>query len=297
MREIGDIGDATLARQFGDLLLVRGIENEIEFYETDNTYLVWIHEDGHLDKANALMATFLADPGAKEFKGVSGRAEKMRREGEAENARAAKQMRNRRETLQGMGMGSPKEMPLTIGLMAVCFVVTVITGFGQNTAILKWLSLWDPVRQLVGLELWRLVTCWFPHGDVLHLVFNLYWMWELGGQIERRQGWRFLAMVCLATGIAGALANGLIDGQSGIGISGVVYGLVGYIAARFFLRGDSGYRMSELLLGFFVVWAMLGFAGIIPGIANWAHLGGFVAGIGVELLMNKLRGAGRPTGS
>jgi GlpG protein len=69
----------------------------------------------------------------------------------------------------------------------------------------------------------------FLHFSPLHLLFNMMWLKDLGGVIEVRRGrWRYLGLVLLIAGISN-LAQGIVSGPFFGGMSGVVFGLFGYI--------------------------------------------------------------------
>lgn len=80
-------------------------------------------------------------------------------------------------------------------------------------------------------EPWRFFTSALPHVNVVHLLFNLWWLWELGDALEEWLGhaW-FLLLVLLLAGTSAAGEFAVLDG--GVGLSGVVYGLfaLAYVA-------------------------------------------------------------------
>lgn len=130
-------------------------------------------------------------------------------------------------------------------------------------------------------EPWRLVISALPHGDAMHLAFNLLWFWILGTQIEEALGHvkAFALIVVLAVGSASA-QFALSDG--GIGLSGVGYGQVGFlfVMARFDprLRGAIDRRTLILFGGWFVFCIVTTQLGLWR-IANVAHGSGFVLGM------------------
>jgi GlpG protein len=130
----------------------------------------------------------------------------------------------------------------------------------------------------------------FLHGDFLHLAFNLYWLWLFGSVLEDRLGsLRFLGVVAL-TGFVASGFEFAATGNTGVGLSGVGYGLFGstWLRSRF----DPVYQLRPDVVRLFVAWffiAILIHVAGIMGIANWAHGGGFVAG---ATLAMTLRGRG-----
>lgn len=136
------------------------------------------------------------------------------------------------------------------------------------------------VQGLETTEPWRFLTCVFVHGGILHLLFNAFWVWELGRAIERRIGtlW-MLALTVFAALVAGGLA--IAFSGSPIGLSGVVYAYAFFA----FSRGRHDPRFAEVMDGmrirFFVIWffmcILMTQAGIMR-IANMAHLGGALMG-------------------
>ena len=130
-------------------------------------------------------------------------------------------------------------------------------------------------------QLWRPLTTTLPHVNPVHLIFNLYWFWRFGTRIERVYGpWRTAALYAyLAFG--SSLAEYDFAGQ-GIGLSGVVYGLFGYLWIA--EQSDQRFRgvVDQQTVITFVVWffvcIVLTATEVMP-VANFAH--GFGLGLGV----------------
>ena len=129
-------------------------------------------------------------------------------------------------------------------------------------------------------ELWRLVTCMFPHGGVLHLLFNVYWLWVFGTLIEEVYGHaKTLALIILFAFGSGPLEFAFTVG--GIGLSGVVYGLFGLLWVV--SRHDDRFHeaVDERTIQLFIIWFFVCIAttwfGIFP-VANVAHGAGLVLG-------------------
>ena len=76
-------------------------------------------------------------------------------------------------------------------------------------------------------QVWRLVTPIFLHAGVLHLVFNMLWLYQLGGQIEAQESSGYFAVMVLVLAVICNTGQYVVSGPLFIGMSGVVYGLLG----------------------------------------------------------------------
>jgi membrane associated rhomboid family serine protease len=133
------------------------------------------------------------------------------------------------------------------------------------------------------------LTSMFLHGGLLHLLGNMWFLWIFGDNIEDRLGpWKFLGFYLL-TGVVGAISQCLLMPTSParmVGASGAVAGVLGGYVLLF-----PRARIITLLVIFRVAvpaWIFLGawFAAQLflvnhSGIAWMAHVGGFLAGLGV----------------
>lgn len=128
------------------------------------------------------------------------------------------------------------------------------------------------------------------HGDLLHLLFNLFGIWVFGSELERIWDGRTLAiywMSCVVgAGLAHALIDPLISGEN-IGVLGASGGVYGLLAAyglifrqrKLLLLGIVPIRAGTLALifGLFALWS--GVAQGQESIAHFAHLGGMLTGV------------------
>lgn len=136
-------------------------------------------------------------------------------------------------------------------------------------------------EEAIGREPWRIVSSTLTHGGILHLLFNLSWTWKLGGELERRMSsWAWLGFLGLVSSTSMAAQFALSSG--GIGLSGVVYGLAGYI----WIRGKREQEYRELmdqgtlrlLVGWFFFCILLTEFDLYP-VANIAHGVGALMGV------------------
>ena len=133
-------------------------------------------------------------------------------------------------------------------------------------------------------EYWRLFTPIFLHGDIVHLLSNMYFLYICGEKVENIYGkWRFIS-IYIISGIAGnVLSLILLDPKIySLGASGACMGLGGILFFLWLRRKDNyvGYFSSITSMVMVVIFNVFyGFMFPHLNINNWAHMGGFVAGV------------------
>lgn len=130
---------------------------------------------------------------------------------------------------------------------------------------------------------WTLFTASFLHGGLLHIFFNMAALTQLGPFVWNQFGfWRFW-IIYLVSGIGGFLLSLLAGVPFTIGASAGLCGLIGAILYYGRSRGGfMGQMISRQAMGWIVGLAIFGL--LLPGINNWAHGGGLLAGIGAAFL-------------
>ena len=143
--------------------------------------------------------------------------------------------------------------------------------------------------------LWQIVTYMFMHGSVLHILFNMLFLWMMGSDLERHWGSKAFLKYYLVTGCGAGLVNVLVQPHASvptIGASGAIFGIIIAFALAFPDRELLLYFLIRLkakhfavLVGALELLALL----LLPnaGIARFAHLGGLVIGY-VYLKYDKL---------
>ena len=149
-----------------------------------------------------------------------------------------------------------------------------------------------------GRQTSNVLTSMFMHGSWMHLLGNMWFLWLFGNNIEDSMTRpRFVAFYLL-TGLGAALAQVFANPSSAIpmvGASGAISGVMGaylvlFPRVRVFTMVPLGFFLTTIALpawGMLIYWAFLQFAGGLTsafaeetgGVAFWAHLGGFVAGV------------------
>ena len=191
-----------------------------------------------------------------------------------------------------------------MALVAISCGVALAFGFGEGAAgIVRLSDLWFRVpviadghvldfaslsATLQG-QLWRLVTPIFIHMFPMHLVFNMFATVDLGSQIESRIGsWRMAGMVLLIA-IVSNCGQDWWDGPLFGGMSGVAYGLFGYIWIRGRIEPASGFFMQPTTVMVMMVWLVLCYTGMLGAVANAAHTFGLAAGAALAFVPSAWR--------
>ena len=153
--------------------------------------------------------------------------------------------------------------------------------------ILKRLTAGDLLSEIKRGEIWRLVTPIFIHFGVIHLVFNMYMFYQLGALIELRRGTASLGLMILAMAVLSNVAQALAPAEWGGGntlfggMSGVVYGLLGYAWMKTKFDPFAGILIRTDAVVIMLIWFLICVFGFLPNIGNWAHGVGFVSGLAI----------------
>ncbi|HSN21771.1 MAG TPA: rhomboid family intramembrane serine protease [Usitatibacter sp.] len=177
----------------------------------------------------------------------------------------------------------PRSPRVTAALVGASTVVTAAVWL-EGRRVLPLLLIGRPgsafLADILAGELWRLVTPVFVHLGALHLIFNMMWLWDLGGAIERLKGGAFLALFVAASGVASNFAQYAITRSPNFGgMSGVVYALLGYVWMQGRFNPAFGIALHRSTVAMMLAWYALCWTGLLGPIANWAHTGGLVLGV------------------
>ena len=134
-------------------------------------------------------------------------------------------------------------------------------------------------------EYWRFITPIFLHFGFFHLVFNALLFWVIGQKLEYLLGSLRLSGSIVFIAVTSNIGQYLENGASLFGgLSGVVYGLLGFIWISQKLSPVQVLLIPQGLFGFMMVWLILGLTGAVnlfieASIANGAHFVGLISGI------------------
>jgi GlpG protein len=182
--------------------------------------------------------------------------------------------------------------------MALCILVTMATDMGnREVELTRRLFItdhpeeWPRLVEVASGQVWRLLTPVFVHLNLMHIVFNLLMFLTLAGQVESLRGTGRLLFLILVTGVISNLVQYYLGRTTLVGLwpvphgspffgglSGVVYGLVGYVWMKSRLEPEQGLHLSSETLVFALLWFFLCLF-YLKNVANGAHAGGLVVGM------------------
>ena len=189
---------------------------------------------------------------------------------------------------------SLRRAPVTGIILILCTLIFGASLVGLFQPIAAALMIMPLGNLLQNHEWWRLLGPAFIHFSVLHFIFNLLWWSMLGSQVERKFGSSFIIILFVVTALVSNLAQLIVSGPNFGGLSGVVYGLVGFVWITGWLRPQWGLYLPKAIVGFMLVWLLLGFADVLwVNMANAAHTAGLISGCVMAWLLTL--GSGKPT--
>jgi len=204
-------------------------------------------------------------------------------------------------------------MRITYLLITLCVVF-----FFWNTSVVDHWLMYDTVPGWNGLyalllgqsdtgplffqishgEIWRLFSPAFLHRDLMHLAFNMLWLWVLGRPIEERIGAVRTVVLTLILAAVSNTAQYLMSGPLFLGYSGVALGLAGFTWSREKIAPWEGYPLHRSTVLFLVIYvlALMGLqvvsfilmffknVSFSASIANTAHIAGALTGLSLGRL-------------
>ncbi|MBX7066695.1 MAG: rhomboid family intramembrane serine protease [Parachlamydiales bacterium] len=324
MRQVGTLTHENHARRLTNFLTSQGIGNRCEVtFEPQNghmAYQIWIQDEDRLDEAAAIFAEFERNPTDRKFDAPEPEPQEPVEQQEEEAALEEEKPTHRFKAT------------VTHLFIALCVLVFFITGLQRvqqvdqgstaDIAPMQAAMLYDlptgktfwqgiygyVVAKVKGEnptsvegplfvkiregEIWRLFSPCILHKDLLHILFNMLWLWYLGRPIEQRIGPFRTLLFTLIVGISTNTLQYLMSGPYFIGYSGIVTGLAGFIWMRERIAPWEGYPLnrSTILFLLIFIFAILGLQifsffvetfttySFAPNIANTAHIAGAIIG-------------------
>ena len=193
-------------------------------------------------------------------------------------------------------------------MIVIAVVLSLLSNFGSLIAIIEpftftkisisnqgFLSFSSAEQTYLIENQWsRLITPMFLHFSFAHLAFNCLWIYVLGEKIERVDGKLIFTLIIILTGVFSNLLQYFWTSSSLFGgLSGVIYGMLGYCLVMEMESNYDKYGLPPGLYLFMIAWLILGFLGILDlfgfgSVANFAHLGGMLSGLMFAMIYKTL---------
>jgi len=196
------------------------------------------------------------------------------------------QMRSRWDSgaLAGYGGG----LSVTKVLVAINVGVFVL---GLLPVLGGWLDSWGALvvyKVLLDNQYWRMFTALFLHAGILHIVFNMWALWVVGGFMEAALGRGKFLVLFFVSGFAGSVLVVVAAplASAVVGASGAIFGVFGALAVHAFLNRGRDFQ-SRGLLGnvLFLLVINLVFTFTVGAISWQAHIGGLIGGAATMVAM------------
>lgn len=135
-------------------------------------------------------------------------------------------------------------------------------------------------------EYYRFFTTMFMHGSILHIFFNMYALYYLGGELEEVLGKLKFAILYFGSGIIGAVVTYYVNPFIiSVGASGALFGLLGFVLyARVFRYSHVTPAIQSSLLTVLAINLLIA---LVPGsnIDVWSHVGGLLGGFLIGMII------------
>jgi membrane associated rhomboid family serine protease len=187
----------------------------------------------------------------------------------------------RRTAFEGTGALVTKAL---IAANVLVYIITAAQGAGLNSPggslFFKW-ALYGPA--VANGDWWRLITCTFLHANLIHIGFNMYFLWFVGGAVESALGRGRFLLVYFVSGLAGSAGALLVNPtEVTVGASGAIFGMLG---AALVLERQRNYVLGGQAFALIAINLVLSFA--ISHVSWGGHIGGLIGGVLCTLVLSR----------
>ncbi len=317
MRELHTFSDERIAERFIKVLQSRQMPAHAE--QEDDSWVIWIENDDDRDNARTVLTEFQKNPEAPEFDEAEKTARQLEIEAQKKAKQRQRMNVDIRDRWRGVWWKCyPATVVMIVISVIVVTVCTdwgapkVVMGLvpatcnDEHSALRNALFIQAPVfylpmpggdvaifeppdiaKTILSGQIWRFVTPIFLHFHFLHILFNMMWLRDLGSKVEFVRGTRRFVVLVLVIAIASNVAQLLWVGKYGIpflaprfgGMSGVVFGLIGYAWMKGKTQPQLGLGLSPDQVVWSILWMLLCIGGGFGAVANTVHVVGFATGI------------------
>ena len=293
MRQVGSLPNEHDATQFAAYLVAVGIDAHAE--QDHAAWTVWVRDENSITKAKELFDEYRQQPDNDRYRTARRDAESLLRQKAERRSSAEKNV----ISMKGRwNQTTTRRAPLTMTMIGLSVIVTLVGGFhkadkGLGGTINRQLSFCDisafeksanPLVTVARGELWRTVTPIFLHLDPLHLAFNMIMFFQFGSMVESVRGTSRFGLIVLLAAVLSNVSQAVFPpgwGGSPIfgGMSGVVYGLFGYVWLRTLFRPEPGLYLGQVTVIVLIGWLFLCMTDAVGNVANVAHVVGLITGM------------------
>jgi len=133
-------------------------------------------------------------------------------------------------------------------------------------------------------EVWRIFTSMFLHGNFLHILFNVFWLYLFGPELEKIVGKARFITIYLLAGIIGNIATYFVNplNYASLGSSGAIFGVFGTFGALVYYTRHTMPMLRKTILPIIIISVIMTF--IQPQVNATAHIAGLVTGFVLGLI-------------
>jgi rhomboid protease GluP len=172
---------------------------------------------------------------------------------------------------------------VTYTLMGLCILVFLVQLYSQNQTNLDLPFIYGgKINQaILAGQFWRLITPAFLHGNIYHILFNMYALYILGNRLENVYGHGRFTALYFVSAFGGNVLSFVLSKANSLGSSTAIFGLLAANLVLMLINKEFfGENFRPIILNLvFLVFINLAI-GLMPGSAidNFGHLGGLIAG-------------------
>lgn len=179
---------------------------------------------------------------------------------------------------------------LTIAIIIINFIVMIIlelNGGSTNSETLYKFGAIQGYSIYALKQYYRLFTHIFIHIGWMHFLSNSLSLYIFGSRVEKYYGKLKFIIIYVCSGILGGIFASLSDSSLAAGASGAIFGLTGAVYGYIYLNKASMAGFDKYIINLFTI-ISIGTGFVISGVSNAAHIGGFISGLLLAFIMNRI---------
>ena len=302
MRLVATSADRATANLSAAVLATEKINAKVEHW--DGAWSVWVIEEDDVTKAKDLLTLHSGNPNDERFTQAATIAREISKRPRRSDLQPSVATNRQIVDFQLTGV-----FPILLVMAGLSTFVYLLTTGPSQESVLGQLTFVNGSRavnrsfngvmwnDILAGELWRLITPMFIHFSIWHLLLNLLSMWAIGRQIEYYLGPITMVAFSFAVAIVSNIAQAFFEPGTFGGLSGVIYGMFGFVWVHSFWHKQSPLYINEATVIAAIIFLIMGFmmdtptarasldsVGATTQFANWAHAFGLLAGMAFGLL-------------